>query len=151
MVAGYYACILHLQAEDNVRAVSKGQTRKRPAWLPWLSSWMHRPHHVNRNHPLSICQTSCPQILQAEDSSRAVSKGQTRKRPSWLPWLSSWVQRADQESHTCYVLFVFISILDFSLLTMLFPISLAAYALATQKPSRLYWQVSAMTQDIMHD
>ena len=51
------------------------------------------------------------------------------------------MQRADEESYMCYILFVLIFVLDFSLFTMLFPFSLAAYALATQKPSRRYWQV----------
>jgi len=78
---------------------------------------------------------------QDADNDRGKNKSKSRQRPSWLSWLSSWIQRADQESYTCYVLFVLIFILDFSLLTMLFPISLAAYALATQRPSRLYWQV----------
>lgn len=61
----------------------------------------------------------------------------------WLSWLLALVQRVDEESWTCYVLFVLIFVLDVSLLTMLFPISLAAYALLTQRPSALYWQVGA--------
>ena len=61
----------------------------------------------------------------------------------WLSWLLALVRRVDEESWTCYVLFVLIFVLDVSLLTMLFPISLAAYALLTQRPSALYWQVSA--------
>ena len=68
-------------------------------------------------------------------------RGQARNRPNWWVWAAGWIQRADEESWLCYVLFVLLFILDFSLLTMLFPVSLAAYALATQKPSQRYWQV----------
>lgn len=62
----------------------------------------------------------------------------------WLSWLLSLTQRVDEESWTCYVLFVLVFVLDVSLLTMLFPVSLAGYALLTQRPSALYWQVSAL-------
>ena len=60
----------------------------------------------------------------------------------WWTRLPGWAQHADEESYTCYVLFVLIFVLDFSLLTMLFPVTLAAYALATQKPRQRYWQVA---------
>ena len=76
------------------------------------------------------------------ENARGKGKPRGKQHPTWVTWLFNWVQRVDQESYTCYVLFVLIFILDFSLLTMLFPVSLAAYALATQRPSRLYWQVS---------
>ncbi len=81
-------------------------------------------------------------VQETDETARGKGKTRGKQHPTWFSWLLSWVQRADQESYTCYVLFVLIFILDFSLLTMLFPVSLAAYALATQRPSRLYWQVS---------
>ena len=81
-------------------------------------------------------------MQEADENARGKGKTIGKQHPTWFSWLLSWVQRADQESYTCYVLFVLIFILDFSLLTMLFPVSLAAYVLATQRPSRLYWQVS---------
>lgn len=62
----------------------------------------------------------------------------------WLSWLLGLTQRVDEESWTCYVLFVLVFVLDVSLLTMLFPVSLAGYALLTQRPSARYWQVSAL-------
>ena len=81
-------------------------------------------------------------MQEVDENARGKGKIRGKQHPTRVSWLLSWVQRADQESYTCYVLFVLIFILDFSLLTMLFPVSLAAYALATQRPSRLYWQVS---------
>ena len=80
-------------------------------------------------------------MQEADENARGKGKTRGKQHPTWFSWLLSWVERADQESYTCYVLFVLIFILDFSLLTMLFPVSLAAYALATQRPSRLFWQV----------
>lgn len=65
------------------------------------------------------------------------------------------MQCIDEESWTCYVLFVLIFVLDVSLLSMVFPVSLAAYALLTQRPRALYWQVSdldpAAFQAVHHD
>lgn len=101
--------------------------------------------------PVVLKRTPIPQALTSvqgngSGSGSAVSTDQTSRRgptrPGWWAGLSAWVQHADEESYTCYVLFILIFVLDFSLLTMLFPVSLAAYALATQKPSRHYWQVT---------
>jgi len=83
-------------------------------------------------------------VQETDENARGKGKTRGKQHPTWVTWLFSWVQRADQESYTCYVLFALIFILDFSLLTMLFPVSLAAYALATQRPSRLYWQVGLL-------
>ena len=66
------------------------------------------------------------------------------RRQHWWTRLPGWGQHVDEESYTCYVLFILIFVLDFSLLTMLFPVTLAAYALATQKPSQRYWQVGLL-------
>ena len=77
-------------------------------------------------------------------SGNGASDDQSRvnRRRHWWTRLPGWAQHADEESYTCYVLFVLIFVLDFSLLTMLFPVTLAAYALATQKPRQRYWQVA---------
>ena len=77
------------------------------------------------------------------DGNEASSEeGKGKRRPSWWTRVAGWGQHEDEESYTCYVLFVLIFVLDFSLLTMLFPVTVAAYALATQKPSQHYWQVT---------
>lgn len=77
---------------------------------------------------------------QAGSSQSSSSSNSGRPRLVWR--LLALIQRIDEESWTCYVFFVLIFVLDMSLLTMLFPVSLAAYALATQRPSAFYWQVS---------
>ena len=112
-------------------------------------------------HPTTRCQV-CHQLLfqthlqlqhgaaflqepghTGEQQAYHGQKHSRRAGLKWLSWLLALVQRVDEESWTCYVLFVLIFVLDVSLLTMLFPISLAAYALLTQRPSALYWQVGA--------
>ena len=75
-------------------------------------------------------------------NSASSDQGKGKRRQSCWSRVAGWVQHVDEESYTCYVLFVLIFVLDFSLLTMLFPVTLAAYALATQKPSQRYWQVT---------
>lgn len=50
-------------------------------------------------------------------------------------------QRHDDESYLCYAAYVLVAICDFSLLAMVFPVSMVAYALLAQHKARNYWQV----------
>lgn len=83
-----------------------------------------------------------------EPGRHAVDQGHNRQRRHkqaglrGFAWALKLMQRIDEESWTCYVLFVLIFVLDVSLLTMVFPVSLALYALLTQRPRAVYWQVS---------
>lgn len=51
------------------------------------------------------------------------------------------MQRHDDESYLCYAAYVLVAVCDFSLLAMLFPVSMVAYALLAQNKARVYWRV----------
>lgn len=94
-------------------------------------------------------------VVQGNGSSRndgrgndVREQGKGNRRQGWWGGVAGWAQHADEESYTCYILFVLIFVVDFSLLTMLFPVSIAAYALATQKPSQRYWQVAFLPLNV---
>ena len=50
-------------------------------------------------------------------------------------------QHGDKESFICYVLYILLFVIDYSLLALVLPLSLFCYAQLAQHPSRLYWQV----------
>lgn len=54
--------------------------------------------------------------------------------------LCRW-QHGDKESFICYVLYILLFVIDYSLLALVLPLSLFCYAQLAQHPSRLYWQV----------
>ncbi len=61
--------------------------------------------------------------------------------PRFRRWLKRRLRRVDRESYLCYLLFLASFAADFSLLLLLFPLSMLLYSLVSIKPSKAYWQV----------
>ncbi|KAK9824077.1 hypothetical protein WJX72_007565 [[Myrmecia] bisecta] len=71
---------------------------------------------------------------------RPVDK-QSRKKLSWWQKLRRRLGRTDRESYICYALYILVFVVDFGVLTLVFQVSVMLYALITQSPSRVYWQL----------
>lgn len=65
----------------------------------------------------------------------------TRRSSRIWHWLLKRVLYMDRESYLAYVLFIVLFVADYSLLSLVFPVSTFFYALVSTRPSPHFWQV----------
>lgn len=133
-----------LQPQEHASPPAPQQGSRIPRVAVPLNNRVHSRPTSSGPRPSSVYN------LSAETDIQTTPTAPGPQRPGAAAWrrcmraltaLQQLMQRHDDESYLCYAAYVLVAVCDFSLLAMLFPVSMVAYALLAQNKARVYWRV----------
>lgn len=122
-------------------AASRGDTADEASWQSGMAEDRISLEHGASGQPTpSPSDHTVPPDALVEDGPNSRASSNARPQRKFWAWLQRRWQHGDKESFICYVLYILLFVIDYSLLALVLPLSLFCYAQLAQHPSRLYWQ-----------